>query len=170
MKDNEIIDFYIEEALDNISNRTKKTKGIISLRKTPRLNRMSTLSTGLISSNQAIMDAIGRNAHQETKRSGSVTKRNKPKEKAFATVLKRKRVLLIRSNNADLEASFKDVADNEEAEDAIIAHFIGTVGEDIMVLNEDKFIPTFDRMLNLMLPSLDSGKSKLKKHRSKNYA
>ena len=65
---------------------------------------------------------------------------------------KTKRVFLIRSLNEDFESSYREIEEGGLTDNAIISNLLSIIGEDIVILNEDKYIPTFEKMLNLMMP------------------
>lgn len=68
-----------------------------------------------------------------------------------AAINKTKRIFLIKSSNEDIEATYHNVYETE-ADNVIISYLLEDIGEDIVILNEEKFIPSFDKMLNLMMP------------------
>ena len=59
---------------------------------------------------------------------------------------------MIRSSNEDFESAYKEYVENANIDNAIISNLLEIIGEDIAILNEERYIPPFEKMLNLMMP------------------
>ena len=47
---------------------------------------------------------------------------------------------------------YKEYVENANIDNAIISNLLEIIGEDIAILNEERYIPPFEKMLNLMMP------------------
>ena len=113
--------------------------------------RTASLNSGLTLSNRAIVDAL-KSSDDHKKRGKSLMKKDRINDKVIDNSSHNsKKIFLIRSSNEDIEVAYKSVHESK-ADNLIISHLLENIGEDIVVLNEEKYIPSFEHMLNLMMP------------------
>lgn len=114
--------------------------------------RTASLNSGLTLSNKAIVDAL-KSSDDHKKRGKSLMKKDRINDKVTdnSSHNNSKKLFLIRSSNEDIEVAYKSVHESK-ADNLIISHLLENIGEDIVVLNEEKYIPSFEHMLNLMMP------------------
>lgn len=68
LRENEIIDFYIDEAIKSFTKNSKKVKNILGNIRESRTGRSSSLHSGLTMSNRTIIEAL--KSSEDSKRRG----------------------------------------------------------------------------------------------------